>query len=654
MDQSNDSGSLRLFEALLTWLLLFLASFLSAFLMVLLFRLISLISPLWSWHWSLLLPCLPLALLCASASTLCIFWDCGRPELERRGLSEAPAWRWSLAVKPVLACVLFSGLILLLSKCGALSLTQDGSWVLHPPAPLTGIDRVTTPILIAFSWLYPLLLHWAAWGHGLGVWLCARMTGVSTHGSTVFILLPTIYSACLMLSELLSLPQTEAVTAHPIILAVIASIFAAPFLAFFLSKAARLGRELRTANQLLADGASLYLFAKGDLESPMPIGKLISLAGPLTAEQQGRFLRYGTGRVLAGYDFFSYGLLTPSPRSDRRIVLLLDGASRHPRMDGHRLRALVQAGWLLLPIYHPESSDVLSDDLQPLLEELPGTMRITASEEQQQELLQGWLLDRQPEKRSQVTERLSRMLADLVEALSEGQGDRLCYFSCIMPSYESLVRDYDEVRCFYLMMKTAEYIIHCRALVSCRQQPEGEPVPFPGEPSFGSLEQLQARWTCGPAWTEAGQELQDAVSVLQQASGSQNKARSYAQVCSLLAYIRNRYIAHGTLVYQVTPQVAEALVTVVDHMVRDFLAQGVFPQPEDRILVGRHGVALPPCRIKGQDISLFSFLPNASTDDTGAEYLDYATGDIQLLTPRRIVLRLDYRPEDGQKAGDGA
>lgn len=458
-------------------------------------------------NWAIVPLALSFAIPTIALNSLLVYWDAGLPELEERELDGSIEWNRRLLTKPLVLCAAWTGLVFLLAKCGALTLSPDNTWGFHLPGSLTRTLPILTAAFILYGWVCVFVFYWAVWGRGKAAWFCSRINvkinPCLVFGSELFYIVPVVLPNALAVGASL----TSFTNLSPIyaVVAGLCGVAAAIVLAQILFNAAALNRELKRANQILAEGGALFLFAKSVLEEHFPTKELIALSGPLTAEQKGRFLRYGKGRVLASHDLFFYGLLTPSSGCDRRMVLLVSSNSAHPRVDNLQLRSMIRDGWGLLPIvFRPlrkEHDELLYEEERWLLQGIPAALRAADSEKQQRDILQAWFLEREPERHSQVEERLGRLMSSLTKRVHDPlYANDQCYFSCIMDICDRLIRAYDEVNCFYLMMKAAEYIICCRALLSRRCQEGMDPIPFDDSPSSGTLAEYQQDWNCGSHW----------------------------------------------------------------------------------------------------------------------------------------------------------
>lgn len=368
-------------------------------------------------------------------------------------------------------------------------------------------------------------------------------------------------------------------------------------------------KELNAVWKILKAGGSLIVFANPALMKWNSTNEYTGCLGSIADGLQGSYFLHGRNLVVSGWGrYWKYLRKLPFPVKQKILIILWD------EFDAFGLGELRQEverlsgeGWTIL------AADKEERILQPKAWEVFDGLPVTVGAGlKNTDGIAGWIQQRFRDEDDTSRQDVLMLINTLIQELPEDN----IWLRYIHRALVQMARGYDEVESFYQLLKIAEYILHCRALLSCR---EGRSRKFPRSPALGSMEERQRGWPCEYDW--GTERIQQAVSLLQtacekdvddenkmasnqksgqNAGGKAKGARKagYSGAMSVLAQIYNCYVGHGTMAYRVMPEIVEALLAIVEPMIRDFQKQGEFPSPADQIAVEEYTEPVPACMIE--------------------------------------------------------
>lgn len=530
-----------------------------------------------------------------------------------------------------LICPAIAADMLVLTICTILVIQFCPQWIVWL-APIENMRLA--PLFPMFFLVSALWVLFLTLGSCLGLRGMDRMAGFWTQ---TWILLPFLSSMLLPVGELIA--RTDITFAGFVVIAIVLTLLVV------ILKIPGWGyrqKELNKVREILRAGGSLVVFTGPILSKRNLTNEYTGYLGSIADGLQGSYILHGRNLVVSGWGhYLKYLRKTPAMR--KTLIILWDELDTYCLSELRReVERLSGEGWTVLAVDKGES--ILQPNAWAVFDGLPVTVGVGLKNK---DGVASWIQQRFRDEDGTSHQDMLMLINTLVQELPEDN----IWLRYIRQTLAEMTRKFDEIESFYQLLKIAEYILHCRALLSCR---EGNNKKFPRSPALGSLEERQRSWPCESDW--GTKRIQQAVSLLQaacekdvddenkmasnQKSGQNAGGRAkdarragYSGAMSVLAQIYNCYVGHGTMAYRVMPEVVEALLAIVEPMIRDFQKQGEFPSPADQVAVEACAEPIHACMIEfellTEHIYLLSFVfrPSGESKAVWCEYLDYETGN---------------------------
>lgn len=544
-----------------------------------------------------------------------------------------------------LICLAIAADMLVLTICTILVFQFCPQWIawLAPIEDMRLAPIFPMVFLLSALWALSLTL-----GSCLGIRGMDRMAGLWAQG---WILFPLLSAILLPIGELIvragfTFSSFAGIAVVVILLAVILSI----------PSWGRRQKELNQVWAILRAGGSLVVFTDPTLSKQNLTNEYTGYLGSIADGLQGSYLLHGRNLVVSGWGTYQKYLRKLSIKR-KTLIILWDDFDTYCLGDLRReIQRLSGEGWTVLAVDKEES--ILRPNAWTVFDGLPVTVGAGLKD---RDGIASWIQQRFRDEDGTSHQDVLMLINTLVQELP----DDTIWLRYIRQTLARMARKFDEVESFYQLLKIAEYILHCRALLSCR---EGTGKKFPRSPALGSMEERQRSWPSEFDW--GTERIQQAVSLLQAAcekdvddenkmaagqrsgQGAAGKAKDarragYSGAMSVLAQLYNCYVGHGTMAYRVMPEIVEALLTIVEPMIRDFQKQGQFPSPADQVAVEACAEPIHACMIETEllteHIYLLSFVSRPSGENMAVwcEYLDYETGNFLYQGDRKQAFQLD-------------